>query len=307
MLKEELHSLFDLTDLGNPTKIVGIEIDQRGESLTISQPQYVESLLRKYGLTDANPVTTPLDPNTNLKVNAEVREANRSNDYASLIGSLQYLATATRPDIAHAVSRLAAYTANPTFEHYSAAKRVLRYIKGTKTYGITYRAGSTRHVGPLDTNLFYGFSDAAFANADDNRSISGYVFLSNGGAITWGSKKQTTIALSSTEAEYVALSEASREAIWLRYLYGELGFIQKEPILLLGDNDGSIAMAKNPEFHKRTKHVDIRWHWVRELVRDGLINIVDCRDPQQTADILTKQPLRPKYVRHVAELGLSPI
>ena len=115
--------------------------------------------------------------------------------------------------------------------------------------------------------------------------------------ITWGSRKQTTIALSSTEAEYVALLEASREAIWLRHLYGELGFVQREPILLLGDNDGSVAMAKNPEFHKRTKHVDIRWHWVRELVSDGLINVVSCRDPEQTADILTKQLPRPKFVR----------
>jgi hypothetical protein len=148
----------------------------------------------------------------------------------------------------------------------------------------------------MDSNIFYCFSDAAFANADDRRSISGYVYLSNGGAITWGSKKQTTIALSSTEAEYVALSEASREAMWLRHLYGELGYTQKEPILLLGDNDGSIAMAKNPEFHKHTKHVDIRWHWVRDLVSDGLINIVDCCDPEQTVDVLTKQLPRPKFV-----------
>ena len=164
-----------------------------------------------------------------------------------------------------------------------------------------------RHVGPTDSNIFYGFSDAAFANADDRRSISGYVYLSNGGAITWGSKKQTTIALSSMEAEYVALSEASREVIWLRHLYGELGYIQKEPILLLGDNDGSIAMARNPEFHKQTKHVDIRWHWVCEFVSDGLINIVDCRDPEQTADVLTKQLPRPKFVPHVNELGLSSV
>ena len=131
--------------------------------------------------------------------------------------------------------------------------------------------------------------------------------MSNGGAITWGSRKQTVIALSSTEAEYVALSEASREAMWLRHLYGELGFIQKEPILILGDNDGSIAMAKNPQFHKRTKHVDIRWHFVRDLVQDGLINIVDCRDPEQTADILTKQLPRPKHTKHVNELGLSSV
>ena len=160
------------------------------------------------------------------------------------------IAIATRPDIAYAVNRLAAYTANPSFEHYNAAKRVLRYIKGTRNYGITYRDHNRKLIGPDDHNIFYRFSDAAYANADDHKSISGYVFLSNMGAITWMSKKQTTIALSTTEAEYVALSEASREAIWLRHLYGELGFIQKEPIILLGDNDGSVSMTKNPQFRK---------------------------------------------------------
>jgi hypothetical protein len=256
-------------------------------------------------MEEANPVSTPLDPNIKLTPSKDGASPERSNDYASLIGSLQYLAVATRPDIAYAVNRLAAYTANPSFEHYGAAKRLLRYIKGTRSLGITYRAQSERLVGPMDSNFFFGFSDATFANADDRKSISGYVFLSNGGAITWGSKKQNTIALSTTEAEYVTLSEAAREATWLRHLYGELGFIQREPILLLGDNDGSIAMAKNPQFHKRTKHVDLRWHWVRELVNDGLINIVDCRDPQQTADIFTKQVPRIKFSRHVNELGMS--
>jgi hypothetical protein len=306
-LKEELNELFDLTDLGEPSKIVGIEISIADDAVTISQPQYVDSLLRKYKMEDANPVSTPLDPNGKLEPNKEQRKPNRSNDYASLIGSLQFLAIATRPDIAYAVNRLAAYTANPDLQHYGAAKRILRYLKGTKTHGITYRAHTTRHVGPMDSNLVYGFADASYASMEDRKSVSGYVFISNGGAITWGSKKQTTIALSSTEAEYVALSEAAREAMWLRHLYGELGFIQKEPILLLGDNDGSIAMAKNPEFHKRTKHVDIRWHWVRELYNDGLIEILDCRDPQQTADILTKQIPRIKFVQHVRELGMSPV
>ena len=256
-------------------------------------------------MENANPVATPLDPNMKLEPNSEERQPNRSNDYASLLGSLQYLAVATRPDIAYAVNRLAAYTANPSLQHYTAAKRVLRYVKGRKNYSITYHKNATRHVGPEDSNHFYGFSDAAFANADDRKSISGYVFIANGGAITWGSKKQTAIALLSTEAEYVTLSEASREAMWLRHLYGELGYVQREPILVLGDNNGSIAMAKNPQFHKRTKHVDIRWHWVRELVNDGLVSISDCRDPQQTADILTKQLPRPKFVQHVAELGMS--
>jgi hypothetical protein len=307
VLKGDLSDTFDVTDLGESSRIVGIEIGQRADSITISQPLYVDSILRKYKMEDANPVSTPLDPNGKLQVNKDGREPNRSNDYASLIGSLQYLAIATRPDIAYAVNRLAAYTANPSFEHYGAAKRILRYVKGTRNYGITYHAHATRHVGPNDSNLYYGFSDAAFANSDDKRSISGYVYLSNGGAISWGSKRQTTIALSTTEAEYVAISEAAREAMWLRYLYGEMGFVQKEPILLLGDNDGSISMAKNPQFHKRTKHVDIRWHWVRDLVKDGLMNVVDCRDPEQTADILTKQVPRAKFSRHVNELGLSDV
>ncbi len=132
---------------------------------------------------DANPVSTPMDPNISLEPNKEKGETNCSNDYASLIGSLQYLATATCPDIAYAVNRLAAYTTNLSFTHYGAAKCMLRYIKGTRNYGITYHAHSMQHVGPTDSNIFYGFLDAAFANADDRRSISGYVYLSNGGLI----------------------------------------------------------------------------------------------------------------------------
>jgi len=237
-LTEDLKSTFDVTDLGEPSKIVGIEITHQKDSITISQPLYINSILRKYGMENANPVSTPLDPNVKLEPNAEQREANRSNDYASLIGSLHYLTIATRPDIAYAVNWLAAYTANPSFDHYNAAKRVLRYIKGTRNYGITYSDQNTRLIRPPDSNLFYGFFDAAFTNADDRKSISGYVFLSNAGAITWMSKKQATVALSTTEAEYVAISEAVHEATWLRHLYGELGFIQKELVLLLGDNDG---------------------------------------------------------------------
>ena len=177
-----------------------------------------------------------------------------------MIGSLQYLTVATRPDIAYAVNRLASFTSNPNFEHYSAAKRVLRYLKGTRNFGITYRDQNERLLGPMDSNTIYGFSDAAFVNTEDQKSISGCVFLANMGAITWRSKKQATIALSTTEAEYVALAEAVREAKWLHCLYGELGFPQTEPIVLLGDNDGSISMTKNPQFHGRTKHIDIRWH-----------------------------------------------
>ena len=131
------------------------------------------------------------------------------------------------------------------------------------------------------------------------------MFLASGGAITWKSKKQTTIALSSKEAEYVALSEAAREACWLRNLYYELGYTQESQIILKGDNDGSIAMAKNQQFHNQSKHIVIRWHWVRDLVEEQLIKIETCRDPQQTADVLTKPLPRPKHSQHVSEMGLA--
>jgi len=166
-LKSELNSLFDLTDLGEPTKIVGVEINVTNDSVTILQPQYIDALLHKYNMQDANPVTTPLDPNGKLEPNKEERTPNHSNDYASLIGSLQFLAIATRPDIAYAINQLAAYTANPDLKHYGAAKRVLRYLKGTRSHRITYRAQPTQHVGPMDSNLVYGFTDASYASTDN--------------------------------------------------------------------------------------------------------------------------------------------
>ena len=135
-----------------------------------------------------------------------------------------------------------------------ALKRVLRYLRKTIDHGIMYQNDNTLLE---NNNLCHRYSDAAYANTDDHKSTSGYVFLVNKGAITWGSKKQSNIALSTTEAEYVAISKASREALWLRHLYGELGFVQKQVTILFGDNDGSIAMAKNLQFHRCTKHIKL--------------------------------------------------
>ena len=156
-------------------------------------------------------------------------------------------------------------------------------------------------------NLFHGYADAAYANAEDLKSTTGYVFLAAGGAITWKSKKQTVIALSSTEAEYVALSEAGREATWLRNLYGELRFPQQSATVIKGDNDGSVVLTHNPQFHQRSKHIAIRHHWVRDLVADEVLSIENCRDPEQTADVLTKALPKPKHSRHREEMGIQSI
>jgi hypothetical protein len=175
---------------------------------------------------------------------------------------------------------------------------VLRYLAGTKDLGITYKAG--KESDPI----FHGYADAAYANADDHKSTSGYVFLSGGGAITWRSKKQTMIAMSSMEAKYVALSEAGCKACWLKNLYKELGVQIDTPINIKGDNKGSLAMAKKPQFPKQAKHIMIHWHWVRNLVKDKIINVESCRDPEHRADILTKALACPKHKNHVIGMGL---
>ena len=184
----------------------------------------------------------PMDLNMRLEPNPDSNNGgNRSNSYTRLLGELQFLANATWPDIAYAVNRLAVYSANPTLQHVGALKRILRYLAGARNYGITYQKSQDSKGIP-----FHGYSDTAYRNTDDCKSTSGYVYVSGGGAITWRSKKQTTVALSSTEAEYVALLEAGREACWLRNLYEELGQKQSCPTIIKGDNDGSIAMTKKP-------------------------------------------------------------
>jgi len=300
--KNAIKSEWETTDMGEPSKIVGLEFCFAKESITISQKLYIEELLKDHGMAQANPVGMPLDPHYVIGPNPEGSAGTRSNPYAVLLGELQYLANATRPDIAFAVNRMASYTANPSPQHMGTLKRILRYLAGTRDLGITY--SGTSHSD--DNNLFYGYADAAYGNADDCKSTSGYVFIAGNGAITWKSKKQTTIALSSTEAEYIALSEAAREAMWLKQLYNELGFTQRSPILIKGDNDGSIAMTKNPQFHKRSKHIEIRWHWIRDLVQNNDIIVESCRDPEQTADVLTKALSKPKQLRHTSGMGLAP-
>jgi hypothetical protein len=285
-MKNDIYSQWEATDMGEPTKIVGIEITLADDSVKISQQKYIEAILQHEHMECANPVATPLDPNVKIGPNPDGNVGNRSNSYAQLLGELQFLANATRPDIAHAINRLAAYTANPSLQHMGALKRILRYLAGTKSYGIIYSNSPESTTNP---NMFSGYADAAFANQDDCKSTSGYVFIASGGAITWRSKKQTMVAQSSTEAEYIALAEAAREACWLRNLYEELGYAQNYPTLLKGDNNGSIAMARNPQFHQRSKHIAIKWHLIRELITDGILTIENCRDPDIRKNCKTYQ------------------
>ena len=201
--KTSLEAEWELTDLGEPVKIVGIEIALGDCSVTISQCQYLESILQKEGMDRANPVGMLLEHNTKFEPNPDGNVGSRSNSYARLMGELQFIANATRPDIAYAVSKLSSYTANPSMQHVTMLKRVLRYLSGTRLYGIMYH----NVLGHL--NQFLGYANASFTDADDLKSTTGYVFKMSGGAITWYSKKQSVTALSTMEAEYIALSKAT--------------------------------------------------------------------------------------------------
>lgn len=302
-LKQELQNMFKTTDLGELHKIVGIEItrDHENGTLMISQTKYIESILAKHRLLDANSVGMPLDPS--MKLEPTIKSADkgdRSNNYASLIGSLMYAAVVTRPDIAYAVYRLTSYMTNPDMTHWTAAKQILRYLKGTKDLGITYKVNVLRD----DKEHFVRYSDASFANNNDKTSVSGYVFLLSGGAITWGSKKQNTVSLSMTEAEYICLSDAAREATWLRNLHKELGYEQNGPTLIYGDNISALAIAQNLQYHKQMKHFDIKHHYIQSQVHKKQISVVYKPTAQMMADIFTKALPKPSHERHRTQLGM---
>jgi hypothetical protein len=302
LTKEKLVQRWQITNIGKPTKIIGIQIKRRPDSISISQQKYIEAIQQKENMEQANPVATPLDPNVPVEPNPEEAEGNCSNLFAQLLGELQYLANATRPDIAFAINRLASYTTNPSMKHYDMLKRILRYLAGTKEYAITYRKSYTKSTPVI------GYADTAHANTDEQKSTSGIVFTSAGGAILWKSKKQTLSAQSSTKAEYITLAQAGCEAQWFRNLYTELGFTLEDPAPIHCDNWGTITMTGNPYSTQRLQHIDLKWHTIRQLTEKKLITIIACRDADQTANILTKhwQVPQPKHKKCAGKMGLVP-
>ena len=193
-----------------------------------------------------------------------------------------YLSICTRPDIAYAVSNLAKFTSKPTNAHWTALKRVLRYLKGTVDYGIQYTRGESGEC--------IGYSDADWAgDINDRRSTSGYLFMISGGAVTWRSKKQGCVALSTAEAEYMALASTAQESVWLRMLTAQLGSSSEGPTVIYEDNQSAMAMCKNPQFHGRSKHIDIKHHYIREQVASNHIKLVYCPSNEMIADMFTKE------------------
>lgn len=277
--KETISKRFDMKDLGDLSNILGLKVirDRPARILEINQEEYIDEVLQRFGMSDCKPVGTPAEGYLERCPNGEV-----SRDYMSLVGSLLYAAMVTRPDISFAVQALGRHLQSSSDAHWTAGKRILRYLKGTKDIGLVY--GESAHGITLK-----GFADADWAtDKDTRRSVTGYVFELGGAAITWNSKLQPTVALSTSEAEYMAACAATQEAIHLRRLLGDLGFPQEGPTVILEDNMGCICMSENPVMHRRTKHIDIKFHFIREAIERGDVILTFTSTSTQVADLLTK-------------------
>lgn len=226
-------------------------------------------------------IRTPVDASTKLfKAVASDTDIDHKL-YQSAVGSLLYLSIATRPDITFAVNNVAKFCAKPNKQHWSAVKRIFRYLKGTPQYGLLYKKGAS------DSCL--GYSDADWGgDLDDRKSTSGYIFQIGETAISWRSKKHTCVALSSAEAEYVALSSAAQESLWLQQLFADLTKEPTKSMVIYEDNQSAIVMAKDPQFHGRSKHINIKYHFIREQVTKGSLELKYCRSANMVADIMTK-------------------
>lgn len=298
-LKSALHRKFDMTDCGPASVCLGLEIrrDRAKKALHVSQTKYVLKVLERFKMLDCKPVVTPMDAQpTQEDIDGEPVD---STLYRQAIGSAMYLSVGSRPDIAFAVGRLAQFVENPTQPLWVKAKRLLRYISGTRNVGLMYNGHSP--LRPV------GFSDSDWGGCKiDRRSTGGYTFTMAGAAISWKSKKQGCVARSSSEAEYMALAAAAQEAIWMRNIFQfTQSNIQVSPTTIRVDNQGAIKMARNDSSGTRTKHIDIQYHFVRDSLSKNLFAVDYCPTADNTADILTKPLLRSLLDRHKRALGLS--
>ncbi|KAF7346029.1 Retrovirus-related pol polyprotein [Mycena sanguinolenta] len=302
-----IRSTYDVTDVPHTSTSLGmaIEYDQEAGTLSLSSKAYLQRVLERYGMADCNPKSTPFAIGCQIIASSEpLSPADHifmaDKPFREATGSLQHAANTTRPDIAFPVGRLATCLQNPQPEHWKALQHLLAYVKGTLDYKITYRRGGGTGIKPV------GWVDADYAaDLATRRSTSGEVFMMAGGPVSWSSKKQNAVALSTVEAEYIALTRASKQAMWMYSFLSELDMPQERPAILHGDNMGAAALAKDARGHARVKHIDIREHYIRERVADGDIEVVHVESANNLADLFTKVLPRDAHLALVRALGLT--
>lgn len=286
---------------------IGIKIDRDRPNRTIylSQEQYIIRILHRFKMAECNPKGLPADPFSRLTLaGVDGGPCSPSCDqsiYREAVGSLMFLMVCTRPDISYAVGQVAQFCHDPKQVHWSAVTRILSYLKGTSKFGVVYKVGEKPQV-------LTAYADSDYAGDTDSRkSTSGFLLIFNEGPIAWGSRRQSCVSLSTTEAEYVAMCEATKEIVWARQLLDSIGCVQTQPTALFGDNQGAVKLTLNPEFHRRTKHIDIRYHYIREQQVSGNIAVVHIGTKDQLADLLTKALPGPAFPELRTRIGVVPV
>lgn len=292
----KLKSEFQMTDLGPPAKFMGlhVEYDMSKGWMTLDQINFAEQLLKKFNMHDSKPVLTPIE--TTKLTKSDVASTNQP--FREVIGSIMYLVLGTRPDLAFALGYISRFQETPTDEHWVALKRILRYIQGSKDIKLCY---SRNELAPP----LCGFVDSDWASdVSDRKSTSGFILKVFGSTVLWSSRKQQMVTLSTTEAEYVAACCATQELIWLNKILHDMKVNLTLPIVMYEDNQGCIFLAKNSET-KRSKHIDVKWHYLRNCVTEGQIKLEYIATEKQEADILTKPLPKPSFERHRSSIGLK--
>jgi hypothetical protein len=268
-----------LKDLGRLNFFLGVEAAWHPDGLHLSQQRYIHDLLTKTNMLLAKPISTPLSASTTLS-RFEGSTITDPTSYRSTVGSLQYLSL-TRPDIAFAVNKVSQFMQDPRDSHWSAVKHILRYLKSTISHTFCIHKNSSKQLT--------AYSDSDWASCpDDRRSTSGYCVLLGKNILSWSSKKQPTVSRSSTESEYKAIANAAVELTWIQTLLHELGLTSPTQPVLYCDNIGATYLASNPIYHARTKHIEIDYHFVRDMVAKKILQVCFISGKDQLVDILTK-------------------
>ena len=297
-LVKELSKHFEVGSATVAEHYLGIRIQQQGGVVKLDQQAYVEDLLARYGLEDANPVSTPSDPTSRLTKLTD-QEACTKEPYRSLVGALLYISMHTRPDIVYAVSELARHCSMPGEAHWVAAKRVLRYLHGTRDKGLTYRSTQgMKLMAAADSDWAGGWRD----KVGGTKSTSGYVITLAGCVLIGKSKSQAATALSSCEAEYISLALAAQEIVHCRQLLCDLKEEQDGPTVLLCDNIAAGELVKSETHQQRSKHIAIRYHFIRECVQRKEIKVEWCSGQENAADMFTKPLGRVLFQKHATKL-----
>ena len=302
-IREKLALKMDLSDLKKAKYFLGIEIirERENRKIILSQRQFIDQIMRKFNKNALKPTENPTQKGIKLQPNLEKASEADIKEFQKEIGSLLYLTTATRPDLAYSVGNCARYMSNPSIEHFNALNKIWRYLAKTARYSLIYQSDQKP--------LLKGYCDADWGGDYDTRkSTTGYIFLFGNTAISWSSKLQKTVALSSCEAEYMALKEAIKEEEALQTLFKQIKPLKELYSRdIYTDSRSAIELAKNPIFHARSKHIDIQYHYVREANQKGIIKLNYIPTEKQLADGFTKPLDNSKWLNSLTLIGIHPI